>query len=57
MKKKKEKEEEKVKTVLQISAGTAGIVTLHVETTEGADKAFELMQKLKALAEGEALNE
>ena len=39
----------KAKTVLQISAGDAGIQTLYVETNS-SDKALELMQKLKDLA-------
>jgi hypothetical protein len=39
----------KAKTVLQISAGDAGIVSLYVETNS-SDKALELMQKLKDLA-------
>jgi len=43
------KKKAEVKTVLQISAGEAGILTLYVETGS-SDKALELMQKLKDLA-------
>jgi len=42
--------EAKAKTVLQISAGDAGILSLYVETNS-SDRALELMQKLKDLAE------
>lgn len=40
----------KAETILQISAGNAGIQTLYVKTND-ADKALELMEKLKKLAE------
>jgi len=36
-------------TILQISAGNAGIQTLYVKTND-ASKALELIQKLKELA-------